>query len=178
MQERGRPQDRRGSREREEAPTLRDWTRFKDFYTSLFYGNDVADMDELLDFLMMMHVRHRISISGLDKLYQFFFNFSEKLTRLKANKVAKRSFRHLRRKMLLEVPTVLTDILRVFSDGEEEEDQDLEKVFRDRHTVRQVSKVKLQKLTEHVYQHPKHRVDKDNPPVRQQIYNNNKSINC
>ena len=98
---RGRPRGKT-----EEGPTMEDWRKFKQFYLDLFDGDDKADLDHLLTFLMEVHSTHQVSLKCLDRVYQFFRGFSEKLTRLKAKNLAKRSFINMRRKMLITVPQV------------------------------------------------------------------------
>ncbi len=157
--------ERTGAREREPSPSKKDWRQFKQFYLSLFHGNDKDDIEELISFMTKMHTTHSVSVAALDQLYKFFYSFSEKMTRLKAHKKARRSYVHMRRKLLAQVPVVLSDILRIATDGEEVEDVNLKKVYKHRGIVRQVSKLSLESVVKHVYSHPKHYVDKENPPV-------------
>ena len=161
-----RSQERTGARERERSPTRKDWRKFKDFYLSLYSGNDKEDMEELVSFLTCMHTTHTVSLSCLDEMYKFFLGFSEKLTKLKAKKKARKSYIHMRRKLLAQVPVVLTDILRIETDGEEVEEKDLRTVYRDRRVVRNTSKISLDSIMNHIYSHPKHSVDQQNTPVR------------
>ncbi len=160
-----RTPERTGARQRDSSPTKKDWRQFKSFYLSLYSGNDKEDLEELMSFLTRMHTTHTVSLNALDEIYKFFLSFSERLTKLKAKKKARKSYIHMRRKLLAQVPVVLSDILRVDTDGEEVEDKDQRKVYRDRRVVRTTSKISLESVINHVHSHPKHSEDVEKAPV-------------
>ncbi len=142
----------------EREPTQVEWERFKNYFRSLYEGNDAEDSKKLTDFLIQMTTKHRVSVTTVDLMYKFFLDFCENMVRLKAKKKLKRSFRHMRLKRIQKTPLVLTDVLKIDSNGEESEDEGLRVVFRHPDIVRQVNRISLEDIKDYVFSHPKHNV--------------------
>lgn len=125
----------------------------RDMVASLLKGDDDEDIAHLNSFIYSL--QSLVSVSTLDKVTQFFYSFAEKMARLKMRKKVKKSYVHARRKALKTIPRVLTDI--ILDDGEHLNNQ--EKVLNRERIIREVNKVSLDSIRQHVYQHRRHHVD-------------------
>ena len=112
---------------------------------NLLKGNDKEDLTMLASFLS--DIQTVVSVRAMEKIYRFFYDFTESMTRLKLKRKCKKSYRYMRRKMILTAPAVLVDIL--LSDGTTMPNQEV--VSRREDIVRQVNKVSLQAVINHVY---------------------------
>ncbi len=107
--------------------------------------DDGEDLSILSSFLA--DIQTVVSVRAMEKIYRFFYNFTEAMTRMKLRKKCKKSYRYMRRKMIQTVPPVLVDIL--LRDGTTVSDKAI--VSRSPDIIRQVNKVSLKAVIEHVY---------------------------